>query len=46
MSNDQNQQTRFYEYTIRLNQGTARWEVFWQDRKERGDFARSSDAQQ
>ena len=48
MSNDNNQQTstQLYGYTIRLNQQTGRWEVFWQNQKQEGDFARRADAEE
>jgi hypothetical protein len=48
MSNERNQQTptQLYGYTIRLNQETGRWEVFWQDEKQAGDFAGRADAEE
>jgi len=38
--------TELYGYTIRLNQESHRWEVFWQDQKQEGDFARRADAEE
>ena len=37
---------QLYGYTIRQNQKTQRWEVFWQDQKQEGDFARRADAEE
>jgi hypothetical protein len=47
VATDHNQSSAlFYGYTIRLNQQTQRWEVFWQDEKQEGDFARRADAEE
>ena len=47
MANDYNQSSMpLYGYTIRLNQETQRWEVFWQDQKQEGDFERRADAEE
>jgi hypothetical protein len=47
MVSDQSQSSvPFYGYTIRQNQETHRWEVYWQDQKQEGDFARRADAEE
>lgn len=33
-------------YIIRRNPQTGRWEIFWEGRKQNGDFAREADAEQ
>ncbi len=33
-------------YTIKQNCETARWEVFWRERKQNVDFARVADAEE
>jgi hypothetical protein len=33
-------------YSIKQNPQTGRWEIFWQDKKQNGDFEREADAEQ
>ncbi len=33
-------------YTIQLNPGTGRWEVFWRERKQSVEFERVADAEE
>jgi hypothetical protein len=33
-------------YIIKQNPETGRWEIFWQDKKQDGDFEREADAEQ
>ena len=48
MPDNQNQQAsaQLYGYTIRFNQQSRRWEVFWQELKPEGDFASRADAEE
>jgi hypothetical protein len=41
MTNDQKQgsSTELYGYTIRLNPQNGRWEFYWQEEQQEGDFA-------
>lgn len=38
--------SEYQGYTIKLNLESGRWEIFWQDKKQPGDFAREADAEQ
>ncbi len=33
-------------YSIKQNSETARWEIFWRERKQKVDFARVADAEE
>lgn len=33
-------------YTIKQNPDTGKWEIFWQDRKQEGEYARQADAEE
>ncbi|HUN57125.1 MAG TPA: hypothetical protein VMU41_03365 [Candidatus Binataceae bacterium] len=47
MRNEHNESsTQLYGYIILLNPDTGRWEVFWQDQKLEGNFARRADAEE
>jgi hypothetical protein len=48
MTHDQEQplSTELYGYTIRRNQQSGRWDVFWREVKQAGDFATRASAEQ
>lgn len=33
-------------YEIRTNSETGRWEIFWKEKKQNGDFAKEADAEE
>ena len=37
--------SEYQGYTIKFNEITKRWEIFWKDRKQDVDFAREVEAQ-
>jgi hypothetical protein len=48
MIDDQKQvpSTELYGYTIRLNPQSGRWEVYWQEEKQAGDFVSRAQAEE
>jgi hypothetical protein len=40
------QMAEYQGYTIKQNPATGKWEIFWQEKKQEGEYARQADAEE